>query len=82
MTVRDRAKDLILKFLPPTRIYPENEAPVDDYGSAQECALLAVGEILADYESIIFRDSIIQEKVDFWIEVRMELEKMNEVEEE
>jgi hypothetical protein len=74
MNAKDRAWDLLLKFLPTTRTYPENEAPVDNYEIAQECALLTVGEILSDYEAITLRDIIIQERIDFWIEVRLELE--------
>lgn len=79
MSAEDKAKDLILKFIPVTRTYSEPEDPIDNYEDAQECALLTVDEILRDYEAITLRDAVIQEKIDFWIEVRMELEKRNEV---
>ncbi len=77
MSAGDKAKDLILKFIPVTRTYSDPKDPIDNYEDAQECALLTVDEILRDYEAIILRDGIIQEKIGFWIAVRMELEKIN-----
>lgn len=74
-TAKEKANDLILNFIPLTRTYDEaKDVARDNFEAAQECALIAVGEILRDYENITLRSSIVEDKIDFWTIVRVELE--------
>ena len=76
-TAREKANDLFLKFTPPTRSYDEAKGkPVDNYEAAQECALIAVAEILRDYENITLRTTVIEKKIEMWTMIRTELEKL------
>lgn len=50
----------------------------EDFEGAQECTLLAVTEILNDYRNITLSSESIQDKIDYWVQVRVALESCNE----
>lgn len=75
MTAKEKAQELIYKFIIPTRSFMELDGvPKDDFEVAQDCALIAVAEIIRDYENITMRDAWIQDRLEFWVDVRVELE--------
>ena len=75
MTAKEKAHELIYKFIIPTRSYNELDAvPKDDFETAQDCALIAVAEIITDYKNITLQTTSIQDRLEFWVMVRVELE--------
>jgi hypothetical protein len=75
MTPKEKADDLIDKFLPHTKVYHEATGWEDYFDSAKECALIAVDEILEELpEGSI--DYGISSRRRYWEEVKEELEKL------
>lgn len=72
MTPKQKAVELISKYIPHTRIWDEIDCWVADFNSAQKCALIAVDEIL--YIKLLWYQKDTKE-LDYWKEVKKELEK-------
>ena len=72
MTPKEKAKELVEKFLSPTKVYHEHLGWVNYLDSAKECALIAVDEIimyvLRRYQDFGF--------VVYWEEVKNEINKL------
>lgn len=65
MTPKEKAQELVDKFLPPVRWKMGQE---DVTERAKQCALIALDEI--------FSNNTDESKHDYWIEVKQELEKL------
>ena len=71
MTPNQKAKELLDKFIPPTRVQDIEENWVDDLYYAKQCALIAVEEILNKDNAFI--QTNLQNT--YWQEVKTEIEK-------
>ena len=79
MTPKEKAKELVEKFIPYTRVFYEVLGWEDDVDSAKQCALIAVDEILKgivpkyDDERYTFE---LGGNQFYWQEVKQEIEKL------
>lgn len=64
MTAKERAKELCMKF--------DKKGKTDN---AKQCALIAVDEIL-NIESFHLLNSTLKNDIDYWREVKQEIEKL------
>ena len=80
MTPKEKAKELISKFK--FLSYPESNTK---FYNPQQCALIAVDELISEYQSMSDTDSIIYieneityviSKLVYWQEVKQEIEKL------
>jgi hypothetical protein len=71
LTPNQKAKELLDKFIPPTRVQDIEENWVDDLYYAKQCALIAVEEILNKDNAFI--QTNLQNT--YWQEVKTEIEK-------
>ena len=69
MTPKEKATELVNKFIEFTRVFDDCSGWVDDIISAKQCALIAVDELIAD-EHLEAGDS------PYWIEVKKEIEAL------
>ena len=82
MTPKEKAENLIEKFIPNTRIWNDEKGWEDCIESAKKCALIAVDEIINSSPSLpIISDAgsfvnDIEESTEFWQEVKEELLNM------
>jgi hypothetical protein len=69
----EKAKELFLKFrqIPPSSPY----TGVDD-GEAKQCSLIAVDEIIKENDMFDRTDGYVQQRIDYWNEVKQEIEKL------
>jgi hypothetical protein len=67
LTPKEKAKELLKRFLGIKKINPESITRPYNYQEAKQCALICVDEILK------FHDRI---DVKYWKEVKQELEKL------
>ena len=76
MTPKEKAKELINKFIPHTRVFNEVLGWEDYIDSAKQCALIAVGLHLEELSKmkLIFSDRELHYK--YWQEVKQEIEKL------
>ena len=74
MTPKERAKDLVGKFISHTLIFDEGAGWLEDKDEAKQCALIAVDEILNTIEYSSQADEL--SKVSYWEEVKQEIEKL------
>ena len=70
MTAKDKAKELVEKFIPHTRVFHEVIGWEDYEDSAKKCALIALYELSL---LALFIDISIYE---YWQEVKQEIEKL------
>lgn len=73
MTPQEKAKELVEKFIPHTRVFHEELGWEDYIDSATQCALIAVDEILADKMEM---DGMRVINDPYWLEVKQEIEKL------
>ena len=75
MTPKEKAEELVDKFIEHTRVFHEVLGWEDYIDSAKQCALIAVDEIAkcTKYEEQKFDNDRFAE--DFWQEVKQEIEK-------
>lgn len=77
MTPKEKAIELVNKFIEFTRVFDDCSGWVDDIISAKQCALIAVDEILneyrEDYEEV---NKDIYTIYSWWQEVKQEIEKL------
>ena len=77
MTPKEKAKDLYNKFFRQVPFLTLEDSPKDDCIAAKQCALIAVDEILNEYEDDyknISKD--IYTIYSWWQEVKQEIEKL------
>ena len=80
MTPKEKAKELVEKFIPYTRVFHEVLGWEDYIDSAKQCALIAVDEIInSNYKNTLndlgYRYTV-NELNDYWQEVKQEIEKL------
>ena len=73
LTPKEKAENLIEKFIPNTRIWNDEKGWEDCMESAKRCALITVDEIISIKLLWFQKDT---EHLDFWKEVKQELLKM------
>ena len=72
MTPKERAEELFDKMF--KKIYNKNM--YDDLYTAQQCALIAVDEIINEYDRLLMSDSTMVTDISYWQEVKQEIEKL------
>ena len=70
MTPKEKAKELVDKFVQYTPAEEEYEFPY-----AKQCALIAVDEIISEIEPSVTMD-VIEARIKYWEEVKQEIEKL------
>lgn len=70
MTAKDNAQELIGRFLTGIEFDVQSQSCMD-WTSAKQCALICVDEII---ETIRVKE--MEDDVEYWLEVQMEIEKM------
>jgi hypothetical protein len=76
MKPKEKAKELINKYVHHTLVWNEINGWVDDFYSAKNCALIAVDEvILANPHSNPLNTDVYSTMV-YWQEVKQEIEKL------
>ena len=74
MTPKEKAKELVDKFLYANKGHFYQDSPLEDLEAAKECALVAVDEII---DAIFWHEFEVPNKeVKFWFEVKKEIEKI------
>ena len=79
MKPKEKAEELVNKFISHTRVFHELLGWEDYIDSAKQCALIAVDEIINSHDYLIdfFEEAEDYRKIEFyWIEVRKEIEKL------
>jgi hypothetical protein len=84
MTPKDKAQELVDKFIEHTMEFDELDGYVEDKDNAKQCALIAVDELIKNQEKITknlnrylsIANIEIQDTGDFWQEVKQEIEKL------
>jgi non-ribosomal peptide synthetase component E (peptide arylation enzyme) len=77
MTPKEKAEELINRFIPHTRVFHEVLGWEDYIDSAKQCSIIAVNEVLADASkkiSHIDRNGL--SDYEYWWEVKKELDKL------
>lgn len=74
MTSKEKARKLFNCYLVPTSKHYEPLPPLFDFEVAQECALKVVDEILNVLQTIPLNSPTVKNKIDFWVQVRVEIE--------
>jgi hypothetical protein len=72
MTPKEKAQKLVNEFY---RIIPLDKMTID-YNLAKNCALIAVDEILDLKHIVILRRNMHEMELDFWDEVKQEIEAL------
>jgi len=75
MTPKEKAIDLVNKFIEFTRVFDDCSGWVDDIISAKQCALIAVDEIIAQIEPSVSMD-VISARITYWQRVKQEIENI------
>ncbi len=74
MTAKEKAHKIFNCYLVPTSKHYEPLPPLYDFEVAQECALILVDEVLNQLQTLPLNSLMAKKKVNFWMQVRMELE--------
>lgn len=74
MTPKEKAINLVEKFIPYTKVSKGGFGLEDYYDNAKECALIAVDEILKSYLKYQIFETYDEYK--YWEEVKQEIEKL------
>jgi hypothetical protein len=67
MTPQEKAKELVEKFIPHTRVFHEALGWEDYIDSAKQCALIAVDELIEHTDWT---------EANYWMQVKQEIEKL------
>ena len=73
MTPKEKAKELVDKFIEPTMEFDELDGYVEDKDNAKQCALIAVDEVIEALHEHHWQNRLL---IDYWQEVKKELEKL------
>jgi hypothetical protein len=77
MTPKEKAKELVDKYIPHTRVFHEVLGWEDYIDSAKQCALIAIDEIIQatkQYSYSVGYGMLTQDK--YWQEVKTEIENL------
>jgi len=76
MNPKEKAKQLVNKFMSATMTLVADYEWVEDINSAKQCALIAVNEILNVYELLDEdADIMFKTELNYWQETKQEIEK-------
>jgi len=75
MTPKEKADELVEKFIAPTKVYHEHLGWVDYLDSAKECALIAVDEIIQEVVESA-NNEIKSTRVIYWQKVKQQINKL------
>lgn len=75
MTPKEKAKELLDKFIPHTRVFHDVLGWEDYIDSAKQCALIAVDEIMTALTVIHYGMQYLS-AIDYWEGVKQEIEKL------
>jgi hypothetical protein len=73
MTAKEKAKELVEKFIPHTRVFHEELGWEDYIDSATQCALIAVDEII---KALSYQIGCNMDELQYYDEVKQEIEKL------
>ncbi len=73
MTPKEKAKELVDKFIEPTMEFDELDGYVEDKDNAKQCALIAVDEVIEALHEHHWQNRLI---INYWEEVKHEIEKL------
>ena len=73
MTPKEKADELVKKFIPHTRLFLDGLGWEDCLDAAKQCALIAVDEILHSLEYNTWQN---RETLKYYEEVKQEIEKL------
>jgi hypothetical protein len=77
MTLKEKAKELVGKFMPyadGVDIQEDHDQIEKHLENAKQCALIAVDEIIEHIENSYHNEDIIKGAKSYWIEVKQEIE--------
>lgn len=75
MTPKEKAKELVNKFIELTRFWDEDSGWVDDSISAKQCAFIAIDEIVS--ENLRRTGGFLElDFISYWKDVKQEIEKL------
>ena len=72
MTPKEKAKELVDKFIEPTMEFDELDGYVEDKDNAKQCALIAVNLLMEE----AYRQHDYEGFIAYWKEVKQEIEKL------
>jgi len=72
MTPKLKAKELVEKFIEPTKVPNIKHIWVEDIDAAKQCALIAVNEVINNVNGMLDFES----DIEFWQEVKQEIQKL------
>jgi hypothetical protein len=79
MTPKEKAEELVHKFKKYS-YYPKTNNDMlfvnELNNNAQQCALIAVDEILSDYKNYLLHENTAYKGLMYWKEVKQEIEKL------
>jgi hypothetical protein len=70
MTPKEKAKELVEKFIPMTKDWDEENGYLINEGKAIDCALIAIDEIIKEHYP---QDA---KRCEYWDEVKTEIQKL------
>jgi len=73
MTRKEKAIELVNKFIEPTMYFDELDGYVEDKDDAKQCALLAVDEVIEALQEHHWQNRNVTE---YYTEVKQEIEKL------
>lgn len=79
MTPKEKAKELVNKFIEYTKVFDDCEGWVEDIISAKQCALIAVDELIKAFEELSIEESgriYMDFGHGYWQEVKQEIENL------
>ena len=76
MTPKEKAEELINKFIPHTKVFHEVLGWEEYIDSAKECALIAVDEIINEVVNQKVPIYNYDKVMDYWQQVKTEIEKL------
>jgi hypothetical protein len=74
MTPKEKAKELVDKFIEPTMEFDELDGYVEDKDNAKQCALIAVDEMIKQQQ--VQFENMVWSCVDYWKNVKQEIENL------
>jgi hypothetical protein len=74
MTAKDKAKQLVEKFIEHTQEWDELDGYVNDVYNSKQCALIAVDELIKQCWD--YRDIDLEKSSDYWKEVKQEIQNL------
>lgn len=75
MTPKEKAEELVEKFIPHTLVFDEGAGWLEDKDEAKQCALIAVDTVMEALTSLPYGLDYLQQ-IDYYEGVKQEIEKL------